>query len=141
MTKTTPARKTFRPSSASASKKAAPVKPVAAIQRAAKPAVPAVGVAKAAPKMTRVSLALELIKAGRSNAEVQAALVEKFALPESHDYYARWYRAHAVQKGIITKEFAKAHSRGPEVPASVEKMPAAEPTKKAASKAKRSAKK
>ncbi len=55
-------------------------------------------------------VAREMIVAGKSNADVLAALKDQFKLPAEHDYYPRWYRAHAVMKGLVTKAFARDHA-------------------------------
>ncbi len=55
-------------------------------------------------------VAREMIIAGKSNAEVLDALKAQFKLPPEHEYYPRWYRAHAVMKGLVTKAFARDHA-------------------------------
>jgi hypothetical protein len=62
---------------------------------------------------SRWGLARELIKAGGTNVEVLAALRDLFKLPEEHSYYPRWYRAYAVKRGDVTREFARAHAGPP----------------------------
>lgn len=91
--------------------------------------------AERAPRVTMASTAYELIQAGKTNDEVRAVLKKQFSLPESHDYYPSWYRSHLVQKGIITKEWARENSGEP---VGEEKAPK---VKKAAKKAPKSASK
>ncbi len=69
--------------------------------------------AKKAERVSMWGAARELIKAGKTNADVLAMLRERFHLPEEHSYYARWYRSFMVKKGLITKAFAKAHAGAP----------------------------
>ncbi len=57
--------------------------------------------------------AYELIQAGKTNAEVLAALKTKYHLPEKHSYYPGWYRAKLVMTGAITREWAAKHSGAP----------------------------
>jgi hypothetical protein len=98
-------------------------KKTAAAKRPAAPNVPKKEAPKTAPaaapakKPERVSMwgtARELIKAGKTNAEVLAVLRDRFALPQEHTFYAVWYRSYAVKHGIVTKDFAKAHA-GPRI--------------------------
>ncbi len=68
--------------------------------------------APAAPRRERSmsSVATEMVVAGKTNAEVFTALQEEFALPDSKRSYPAWYRNNAIKKGLVTKEFAKAHA-------------------------------
>jgi len=65
------------------------------------------------PVRTMVGAAVELIKAGKSNNEVRAMLVADFGLPPAHAFYASWYRSYAIKKGLVTREFARAHAGEP----------------------------
>jgi len=49
------------------------------------------------------------IAAGRSNAQIQEQLAHEFGDHPRRKYYASWYRASAVRRGFVTKEFAKEH--------------------------------
>jgi hypothetical protein len=102
---TTKTKKTVRKSTA----KKTPAVKRAAAKTQAKTAAPA-------KKPERVSMwgtARELIKAGKTNADVLAVLRERFGLPEKHNFYPVWYRAYAVKHGVVTREFAKAHAGPP----------------------------
>jgi hypothetical protein len=56
------------------------------------------------------ALAIEMIVAGKTNDEVQAALIAAGMDPR-HKYRASWYRSRLVADGTITAEFAAAHRR------------------------------
>ncbi len=64
-------------------------------------------------KESMASVAYEMIKAGKTNAEVRTVLEKKFSLPEEHAYYPSWYRSKLVQTNQITKKFAEDHSGEP----------------------------
>jgi hypothetical protein len=76
---------------------------------AAKTATPA----KKEPRRTMVGAGVAMIRVGRANAEVLEMVKLEFKLPGHHSFYARWYRSWRVQKGLVTKAFARAHSRSP----------------------------
>ncbi len=61
---------------------------------------------------TFAGVARRAILAGRTNAEVVELLKKKFPkFPHrKHAYYATWYRAQLVMKGIITRAWARTHS-------------------------------
>lgn len=63
-------------------------------------------------KTTLAGVARKAILSGRTNAEVIEALHKAFPkFPHrKHAYYATWYRAQLVMKGIITRAWARAHS-------------------------------
>lgn len=81
------------------------------------------------------SVARDLVVAGKTNEEIFAVLAKDFNLPESKRSYPAWYRNSCVKKGLITKEFAKAHAGagGAGMPAEVKaKLKAKAEAKKAA---------
>ncbi len=70
----------------------------------------------AASKPARASMwgaARELIKAGKTNAEILAILRERFSLPQHHSFYPVWYRSYAIRHGVVTKDFARKHAGPP----------------------------
>lgn len=107
--KAAPSKKTATAKKAIAAKTPA-AKPAAP---AAKPAAPAPAPAKKAPRVSMWGAAREFIKAGKSNAAVLEMLRAQFGLPEAHNYYPVWYRAHAVKNGVVTRAFAAEHAGPP----------------------------
>jgi hypothetical protein len=71
--------------------------PKAKAKAAKKPAAPK------ATKETVSSVARELIRAGKTNAEVFAVLQSKFNLDDSKKGYPAWYRSDLARKGEVIK--------------------------------------
>lgn len=109
-----PARSAHRPSISTAkipaAKLAKPAKTPAPAPEKKAPVAAKPAPATKAPVRTMVGAAVELIKAGKTNAEVREMLVRDFALPPAHAFYASWYRSYAIRKGLVTHEFARAHA-------------------------------
>jgi hypothetical protein len=82
----------------------------AAPKKSTKPAAKAAPKKPSAPRDSMAGHAYELIKAGKTNAEVLTALTAKYKLPAKHSYYPSWYRAKLVMTEVITKDFAAKHS-------------------------------
>jgi hypothetical protein len=81
-----------------------PTKPAPTAKSAAKAAKPAP--AKLAAKPTRrtvTSAATELLLAGKTNAEVWAAIQAEFQLDDSKKHYPNWYRNQLRRKGLLAK--------------------------------------
>ena len=116
-----------------------------ALAAAAKPAKPAK--APRAVKRTVTSVALELIRAGQSNAEVFAALQAEFNLDDGKKSYPAWYRRHlrvrfgetyAEPAGSIPAKAPKAAPAGPALsPAEIVARDVAQAAVKKAAKARR----
>jgi hypothetical protein len=81
--------------------------------KTARASAKAVGPAKKPARVSMWGTARELIRAGKTNADVLAALRGQFGLPEKHNFYPVWYRAYAVKHGVVTREFAKTHAGPP----------------------------
>lgn len=65
---------------------------------------------KASRPPSMLSVSREMVLAGKTDAEVLQALVDQFALPPERKHYAAFYRYKCVQMGLVTKEWAAAHS-------------------------------
>lgn len=59
---------------------------------------------KQSPRVTMATTAYDLIRDGKTNAEVLAVLQSVFGLPENKNHYPAWYRAHMKRKGLLPKD-------------------------------------
>ena len=88
-------------------------KPAAKKTTTKAPAAKAAAPANEQPRATMWRLAQKMLVGGKTNAEILAALKDRFDLPKEHDYYPRWCRSYATKLGLTTKSFAKEHAGAP----------------------------